>query len=394
MSPDLTFLGRTNFRNERKLFGIRRADRRQHLYLIGKSGTGKSTLLETMIRQDIVNGFGVAVFDPHGDLIEKILRKIPDERKGDVIHLNPADTDNKITFNPLGNVPPRLQAITSAGLLEAFKKIWTDFWGPRTEHLLRNAFLALLEMEKANLSHVLQLFTNSKLRKYVAVKLHNEKVRDFWLNEFEKYPTRLRLEAIAPIQNKVGAFLANPFLARVLLHQNSSFDLRTVMDEKKILLIDLAKGRIGEETAQLLGSLLITSIGLAGLSRHNVVEEKRQDFYVYADEFQNFTTLSFVSMLSELRKYRVPLTLAHQHLAQIEIPIREAILGNVGSMLCFRIGISDARLLEHEFLPEINKLDLSNLPNYQIVAKLLIDGQAIRPFSAEGLNFEIQTKGF
>lgn len=388
MSNDLTFLGRTNFRHEQKLFGIRRADRRQHLYLIGKSGTGKSTLLETMIRQDIVNGFGVAVFDPHGDLIETIIRKIPDERKADVIHLNPADANNAVTFNPLGNVPPQLQAVTSAGLLEAFKKIWTDFWGPRTEHLLRNAFLALLEMQKANLSHVLQLYTNPKLRKHVISKLQNEQVRNFWLNEFEAYPSRLRLEAIAPIQNKVGAFLTNPFLAKVLLHQNSSFDLRNVMDEKKILLVNLAKGRIGEETAQLLGSFLITSIGLAGLSRNNISEEERTDFYVYADEFQNFTTLSFASMLAELRKYRVSLTLAHQHLAQIELPIREAILGNVGSMLCFRLGVSDAKLLEQEFLPEINKIDLANLPNYQMIAKLLVNEEMMRPFSAEGLKID------
>jgi type IV secretory pathway TraG/TraD family ATPase VirD4 len=369
---DITLLGRTTFRNQQKLFGIRQADRRQHLYIIGKSGTGKSTLLETMIRQDIVNGFGVAVFDPHGDLIEKILKHIPDKRTNDVIHLNPADADSTVTFNPLSGVPTELQAVTAAGLLEAFKKIWADFWGPRTEHFLRNAFLALLEMQRADFSHILRLYTDKDFRIYVAEKLSG-------------YSPRLRADGIAPIQNKIGAFLANPFLARVLLHPTSSFTIRTIMDEKKILLVNLSKGKIGEDTAQLLGSLLITNIGLAGLSRHDLPESERSDFNVYADEFQNFTTMSFASMLAELRKYRVSMTLAHQHLAQLEPEIRDAILGNVGSLISFRIGMKDAKLIELEFLPEIKKLDLANLPNYQMMVKLLANGEVEQAFSAEGL---------
>lgn len=387
MPDDLTFLGRTTFRNERKLFGISRADRRHHLYVIGKSGTGKSTLLETIIRQDIVNGHGVAVLDPHGDLVERILGKVPDERRGDVIYLNPADRNNAITFNPLGSVPPERQAVTAAGLLEAFKKIWSDFWGPRTEHLLRNAFLALLEVQRANLSHVLQMYSSKEFRRAVAGKLQNRQVSEFWQNEYESYPLAYRMTSTAPIRNKVGAFLSNPFLANVLLHDTSSFDLREVMDTKKILLVNLAKGQIGEETAQLLGSLLVTSIGLAGLSRGEVPEDNRPDFYVFADEFQNFTTLSFASLLAELRKYRVCLTLANQHLAQLDPQIREAVLGNVSSLVCFRIGASDARVLEKEFLPEIRKDDLSNLPNYQAMVKLLVNGDATRPFSAEALKF-------
>jgi type IV secretory pathway TraG/TraD family ATPase VirD4 len=381
---DLTILGRTNFRNQQKLFGISRIDRRQHLYIIGKSGTGKSTLLETMIRQDIVKGFGVAVFDPHGDLVKRILEHIPKHRTSDVVYLNPADANNTVTFNPLASVPKELQALTASGLIESFKKIWTDFWGPRTEYLLRNAILALLEMQTADFSHILRILTEPRLRRYVANKLTNQQVKKFWQTEFESYPTRLRLDAIAPIQNKVGAFVGNPFCAKVLLSSLSSINLNTIINEQKILLVSLAKGTIGEDTAQLLGSLLMTSIGLAGLKRTTIPESNRKDFLVYADEFQNVTTLSFANMLAELRKYRVSLTLAHQHLAQLEIPIREAIIGNVGSMISFRIGMNDARLLEQEFLPEIDRNDLIHFPNYQMAVKLLVNGEAIGAFTGEG----------
>jgi type IV secretory pathway TraG/TraD family ATPase VirD4 len=385
---DLTILGRTNFRNEKKLFGITRADRRQHLYIIGKSGTGKSTLLETMIRQDIVNGFGVAVFDPHGDLVKRILEHIPKHRTSDVIYLNPADANNTVTFNPLASVPKELQALTASGLIESFKKIWTDFWGPRTEHLMRNAILALLEMQTADFSHILRILTEPRLRRYVANKLTNQQVKKFWQTEFESYPTRLRLDAIAPIQNKVGAFVGNPFCAKVLLSSLSSINPTSIINEQKILLINLAKGTIGEDTAHLLGSLLMTSIGLSGLQRVSIPESDRTDFSVYADEFQNVTTLSFANMLAELRKYRISLTLAHQHLAQLEIPVREAIIGNVGSMISFRIGMNDAKLLEQEIFPKLNKQDITNLPNYQMAVKLLVNGEAIGAFTGEGVKFE------
>lgn len=385
---DLTILGKTTFRNEQKLFGISRTDRRQHLYLIGKSGTGKSTLLEMMIRQDIINGFGVAVFDPHGDLVERIIENIPEERKSEIIYLNPADSKNTITFNPLASVPKDLHAITTAGLLESFKKIWTDFWGPRTEYILRNTILALLEMQTADFSHILRMLSEPKLRRYIVGKLTNQQVKNFWLNEFEAYPTRLRLEAIAPIQNKIGAFVGNRFCAKVLLSPISSINLTSIINEQKILLVNLAKGSIGEDATQLLGSLLMTSIGLTGLQRNSIPESERKDFYVYADEFQSMTTLSFANMLAELRKYRISLTLAHQHLAQLELPIREAIIGNVGSMICFRLGVNDARLLEQEFLPELDRNDLTNLPNYQMAVKLLVNGETLRPFTGEGTDFD------
>jgi type IV secretory pathway TraG/TraD family ATPase VirD4 len=382
---DLTFLGRTTFRNERKLFGIRRADRRHHLYLIGKSGTGKSTLLETMIRQDIVNGEGVAVLDPHGELVEMVLQRIPDDRKNDVIYLDPSDKDNGVRFNPLGGVPPERQAVAAAGLLEAFKKIWSGFWGPRTEHLLRNAFLALMEVQQGHLAHVLKMYVDRNFRQQVALRLRNEYVRQFWLNEYESYPARLRADAIAPIQNKVGAFVSNPFLAKVLLHQRSTFDLREVMDTRKILLANLAKGRIGEDAAQLLGSLLVSATGQAGLSRGEVAEKEQPDFYVFADEFHNFTTLSFASQLAELRKYRVSMTLAHQHLAQLDSQIRDAILGNVSSLICFRTGATDARILESEFSPEFKKDDFVYLPAYQMAARLLVKSEVALAFTAEAL---------
>lgn len=387
---DLTFLGRTTFRNEGKLFGIRRADRRHHLYIIGKTGTGKSTLLETMIRQDVVNGEGLAVFDPHGDLVERVLRRIPEERKDDVIYLNPADERNSVTFNPLGGVPPERQAVTAANLLETFKKVWSvgNFWGPRTEHLLRNAFLALLEVQRGHMAHVLKMYIDKNFRQQVALRLRNEHVRQFWLKEYEAYPARLRADAIAPLQNKIGAFVSNPFLSRILLHQQGSLDIRAIIDNRKILLVNLAKGLIGEDTAQLLGALLVSSIGQAGLSRSDGLEEYRQDFYVFADEIQNFTTLSFVSQLAELRKYKVSMTLAHQHLAQVEPQIRDAILGNAGSLVCFRLGITDANFLESDLKPESGKHDLANLSNYQMIVKLLFSGTTSRPFSGEVLNLD------
>jgi len=383
--PDqrLTFIGRTNFRDDRRPFGIRQADRRAHMYIIGKTGTGKSTLLETMIRQDIGNGHGLALLDPHGDLVDRVLAWTPSHRQGDVIHFNVPDTSRPLGFNPLERVPPPKRALAASGMLDVFKKIWADSWGPRLEHILRNALLALMDQPQATLADVLRLLDDRAFRKNAAGRVHHAQVRDFWLREYEGYPVRFRAEAIAPIQNKVGAFLANPLLNAILTQQRSAFDLRRVMDEGKLLLVNLAKGKIGEDTAALLGALLVSRIGLAGLSRAKASEEERRDFFVYLDEFHSFTTLSLATMLSELRKYRVGLILAHQYLTQLDLQIRDAILGNVGSIIAFRVGPEDAEGLEKEFAPEFAALDLMRLPNYQIYLKLMVKGAVSSPFSAE-----------
>src|SRR5438093_233195 len=379
----ITAFAQTNFRNHRKTFGIKRADRRSGMYIIGKTGTGKSTLLETMIRQDIENGEGVAVLDPHGDLVEKIAASIPDHRKHDLIYFNVPDIAHPLGFNPLAGIPPEKRPRAASGLLDAFKKIWSDSWGPRLEHVLRNALLALLDQPEPTLADVLRLLSDRDFRRTACERVSNAPVRDFWLREYESYPMVLRAESAAPIQNKIGAFISNPILNRILTQRNSAFDMRRVMDEGKILLVNLAKGKIGEDAAGLLGAMLVAQIGLAGLGRTDRPEHERRDFYVYLDEFQNFTTLSLANMLSELRKYRVNLILAHQYLAQLDPDVRDAILGNVGTTISFRVGLSDAEILEKEFYPEFSASDLIGLPNYHIYLKLMIDGVVWKPFSAD-----------
>ena len=356
------------------------------MYIVGKTGTGKSTLLETLIRQDIRAGAGVLLIDPHGDLVERVLAATPEERESDVIYFNVPDREAPIGFNPLERVPPESRPLAASGILEAFKKLWAEFWGPRSEHILRNALFALLDQPQATLADVLRLFDDREFRRNAAGRVANVQVRNFWLREYEGYTARFRVEAIAPIQNKVGAFLANPISQRILTREQSSFDLRQVMDDRKLLLVNLAKGKIGEDTAAIIGALLVTKAGLAALSRAEIAEEERRDFFVYLDEFQSFTTLSLANMLSELRKYRVNMVLAHQYLSQLDPQVRDAILGNAGTIISFRLGLTDARLLEKEFEPELSAIDLVGLPNYHTYLKLMTDGIVSRPFSAVTLS--------
>ena len=277
----ITVLGRTNFRNQGKVFGIRQADRRAHLYIIGKTGTGKSTLLEMMVRQDIDAGHGIALFDPHSDLVERILAAMPETRKTDLIYFNVPDASQILGFNPLESVPVEKRALVASGILEVFKKIWVESWGPRLEHILRNALLALLDQPDATLAGILRLMDDPVFRRIAASRVRNGQVRNFWLREYEGYPARFRAEAIAPIQNKVGAFLADPTLNAIVTQPRSAFDLRRVVDDSRILLVSLAKGKICEDVAALLGALLVSRIGLTGLSRSDVPESNRKDFFVY-----------------------------------------------------------------------------------------------------------------
>lgn len=385
-SPRVTYFARTNFRNQRTLFGIKQADRLAHLYVIGKTGTGKTTLLETLMRQDIASGQGFALLDPHGDLVEKLAASIPEERRNDVIYFNAPDPNQPFGYNPLKRVAPEKRPLAASGMLEVFKKMWSDSWGPRMEHILRNALLALLDQPHATLIDIPRLLEDDAFRKSVAREVSNPQVQDFWLKEYAHYSHRLRAEAIVPIQNKVGAFLADPTLLRILTEPEKTISIREIMDKGKILLVNLSKGKLGEDSSSLLGGLLITTIGLAAFSRADMPEQNRRDFYLYADEFQNFTTLSIVNMASELRKYHVGMVLAHQYLHQLELEIRHAVLGNVGSVVSFRIGPEDASFMEKEFYPKFSKEDLLNLPNYDICLKLMIDGAPSRPFSATSLH--------
>jgi energy-coupling factor transporter ATP-binding protein EcfA2 len=379
----ITLFAETNFRNQRVRFGIKRGDRRAHMYIVGKTGTGKSTLLETLIKQDMASGHGLAVLDPHGDLVEKVLANLPEHRKRDLIYFNVPDDSQPLWLNPLERIAPGKRPLAASGLLEAFKKIWADSWGPRLEHIMRNAILALLDQPEASLADVLRLLDDRSYRRSIAAKIDSMQVREFWLKEYENYPARFRIEAIAPIQNKVGAFLSNPVLSRILTQPKNAFYLRRVMDEGKILLVNLAKGKIGEDTAALLGALLMTRMSLAALSRADTPEASRRDFYLYLDEFHSFTTLSLATMLSELRKYRVNMIFAHQYLSQLDLQVRDAILGNVGTMISFRIGVTDAEVLAKEFYPEFSITDLISLPNYQVYLKLMINGMISAPFSAQ-----------
>lgn len=379
----VTFFAKANYRNRMTRFGIRQADRRSHMYVIGRTGTGKTTLLETLIRQDVEHGQGLALLDPHGDLVGKLAASSPERRRQDLIYFNVPDPSLPYGFNPLARVPPSARAVAASAMLDAFKKLWNDSWGPRLEHILRNALFALLDQPEATLPDILRLLDDGAFRKRAAERVANAQIRSFWLREYESYPVRLRAEAIAPIQNKVGAFLADPFLFRILTEKRPRLDLRAIMDGGQLLLVNLAKGRIGEDTASLLGSLLVSQIGAAALGRADISEEERRDFFVYLDEFQNFTTLSLASMLSELRKYRVSMVLAQQHLSQVDEAVRDAILGNIGTLICFRMGATDAEILEKEFSPEFRAADLVSLPNYEIYLRLMIDGRVSRPFSGE-----------
>lgn len=385
-SHAVSFFGRTNFRADRRVFGIKQADRRAHMYLIGKTGTGKSTLLETLIRQDILAGRGVALLDPHGDLAEKVRAAIPAERQEDLIDFYVPDLSRPLGFNPLSNVPPGKRPVVAAGLIEVFRKIWADSWGPRLEHILRNCLLTLLDQPEASLADVLRLLNNPTFRSYAVGRVRNGQVRDFWLKEYASYPSRFQMEAIAPIQNKVGAFITDSRLQKILTRPRSSFDLREVMDQGKILLVTLSKGVIGEDASALLGALLVAMIGFAGQTRAELPLEQRRDFHVYLDEFHTFTTESLAGMLAELRKYRVNLVLAHQYLTQLELPVRDAILGNVGTIIAFRLGLPDAEILAKEFAPEFSALDLMNLPNHHTYLRLMIDGVVSKPFSATALS--------
>lgn len=379
---EISIFARTTFRGGGVPFGIKQADRRAHIYFLGKTGTGKSTLLETFMLDDLKKGLGFALIDPHGDLVKKIRAQIPETRTKDVIDFDVTDAAQPYGFNPLANVSAAKRPLAASGLIQVFKHLWLDSWGPRLEYILRNCLLTLLDFPGATLSDILKLLSDPKFRAKVLPFVDNKQIKEFWEKEYDRFPERLRADAISPIQNKVGAFLTNSLLQKILTNPKKPLKLRRIMDEGKILLVNLAKGSIGEDTSNLLGSLLISRFDLAALSRANIPESERKDFTLYLDEFHNFTTRSLTFMLSELRKYRLALVLSNQYLTQLEPSMRDAILGNVGTIIVFRIGAVDAEFIAMEFAPEFKITDLTNLPNFNIYLKMMIDGTISRPFSA------------
>lgn len=382
---NITLFGETDFRNQKRRFGIKEDDRRRHMYIIGKTGTGKTTLLENMAIQDIQNGHGIAIVDPHGEFAEKMLDFVPSSRINDVIYFNPADLDFPIAFNAIEKVDAEHRHLVASGLVGVFKKIWAETWGPRLEYVLRNAILALLEYPGATLLGVMRLLVDKAYRQKVVDKINDPVVKSFWVDEFSKYRGNFEVEAIAPIQNKVGQFLTNPLIRNIVGQTKSSINIREAMDTQKIFIMNLSKGKIGEDTSNLLGAMLITRLQLAAMSRVDIPEDERKDFYLYVDEFQNFATESFANILSEARKYHLNLILAHQYIAQIREEVRDAVFGNVGTMVSFRVGAADAEFLEKEFEPEFTVNDMVGLGFAQIYLKLMIDGFSSRPFSARTL---------
>ncbi len=381
----INFFGRTEFKNTIATFGIKRDDRRKHLYIIGKTGTGKSTMIANMAINDMKNGEGVAVIDPHGDLSDILLDYVPSYRINDVAYLDPADIDHPFRLNPLEVKNAAYRELVSSGIVSIFHKLYHLSWGPRLEYILRNTILTLLHVPQSTLLQVPELLTNENYRAKVTEKLLDQVLKNFWLNEFAKMSPQFRSEAVSPILNKVGQFLSSQTIRNIVGSPTSTIDLEKMMNEGKIVLINLSQGKLGEDNSALLGAMIITKLQLAAMNRVYVPEEKRRDFYLYVDEFQNFATTSFIKILSEARKYRLNLTLANQYIGQIDEDVQKAIFGNAGSIVAFSVGASDARILAKEFGLKYKEEELVALGNYQVVLKLSIDNHTSLPFSATTL---------
>lgn len=385
MDNEINFFAETDYRNIKKKFGIKTDDRRRHVYIIGKTGMGKTSLLQNMAIQDIQDGKGVAFIDPHGEVAENLLDFVPKKRINDIVYFNPADLDWPIAFNVMENVDIEFRHLVASGLMGVFKKIWPDVWSARMEYILNNTILALLEYPGSTLLGINKMLSDADFRAKIVEKVKDPVIKTFWISEYAKYSQRYETEATAAIQNKVGQFISNPLVRNIIGQVQSSIDMRDIMDNQKILIVNLSKGRIGEDNSTLLGALIITKLQLAAMSRIDIPESERKDFYLYVDEFQNFATESFANILSEARKFRLSLILAHQYVAQMEESVRDAVFGNVGTMVSFRIGAEDAEHMEKEFSPEFTAQDFVNLGKYDIYIKLMIDGLAGRPFSARTL---------
>jgi len=388
----VSYFAKTNFRNQGIRFGIRQADRLSHMHVIGKTGTGKSTLLETLFDQDLQAGRGCALIDPHGDLAARVVARVPEWRRSDLVYVNLPDPAQPYGYNPLTHVSPERRSLVASGIMELFEKMWPNAWGQRMEHILRNTLLALLDFPDTTFADVLRLYADKSFRHHVIANTANEQVRSFWRTEYPKYSYRYQAEAIAPIQNKVSAFLADRRLYRFFIEPQQPLRFRQLMDDGKILIVNLAKGQIGADSASLAGGLVITAISLAAFSRASLPESQRRPFYVYADEFQTFTTLSVANMTAELRKYAVGLVLAHQYFHQLEPEVRHAVLGNTGTLISFRVGAEDAAYLAREFEPVFIAEDLIGLPNHRIYLRLMINGEPSKPFSATTLGASSQVR--
>lgn len=390
MNPsEVSFIGRTNYaaalEEKRYVFGIKRVDRRRHLYIVGKSGVGKSKLQELMIRQDIAYGYGVCVIDPHGELIEDILEFVPEDRIDDVCIIDPSDNQYPVSFNPLANIDSGFKHQLTQGLIEVLKKQFGSNWTPRLEHVFRFTVLALLDYPYATMRGMISMLTDRNYRQKVVEYIEDDMVKRFWAIEFADWSEKFDTDAIIPLVNKLGQFLSDPMLRNIFGQIENKVDLEKLMNDKKIVFINLSKGKIGEENSSFFGAMFITKIKQAGMSRAKLAKEDRHDFYLYVDEFQNLVTDTFENILSEARKYGLNLTVAHQYVNQLLPKVQQAVMGNVGSMITFRVGGEDAVKLKPEYAPIFDVKDMINLGVGEFYIKMTIDGESYDPFSAETL---------
>lgn len=386
----VSFIGRTNYvialEEKKYVFGIKRNDRRRHLYIVGKSGVGKSKLLELLVRQDIAFGHGLCFMDPHGDVIEEILKFIPEERINDVVIIDPSDTNYPVSFNPLANVDPAFKHQLTQGMIEVMEKQFGANWTPRLEHVFRFTTLALLDYPHATMRGMISMLTDRNYRQKVIEYITDDMVKRFWAIEFADWSEKFDTDAIIPLVNKLGQFLSDPMLRNIFGQKENKIDLEKLMNEQKIVLINLSKGRLGEENSSFFGAMFITKLKQAGMARARLLERERKDFYLYVDEFHNVVTETFENLLSEARKYGICITIAHQYMGQLLPKVLSAVLGNVGSLIVFRVGGADAEVLESEFAPIFKVKDMINLGRQEFYIKLMIDGESYDPFSAETLD--------
>ena len=382
---EISLFGLTNFRGDNQVFGFLRKDRSRHIYLLGQTGTGKSGALELLTLSDIYYDQGFAVIDPHGDYAQHVLSFIPERRIDDVVYFNPADTAHPIGFNPLEVTDPALKSHISSELVGVMKRMF-DSWGPRLEYILRYTLLALLDYPDSTMLDITRMLTDRRFREKVISHVEDPVVKTFWVTEFAAWNDKFATEAVAPVLNKVGAFTANPMIRNIIGQPKSNFNLRKIMDDGKILVVNLSRGLVGEDNAAILGAMMVTKIQLAAMSRADLPEERRRPFYLYVDEFQNFATDSFAVILSEARKYALNLTVANQYISQMSQPVRDAVFGNVGTIVCFRISPDDSPFLEKYFAPQFEAADLIQLHNRNFVATMTINGEKASAFSAKTLN--------
>lgn len=380
LNPNISYFARVDFRDDQRPFGILQHDRMTGMYLLGKTGSGKTNLLKTLIYQDIIHNRGCCLFDINGDLLKEVVELIPKHRKGDVIFLDATNKNLSIGYNPLKRVRYEHRALISSSILETFQKTWgQQAWGLKLEYILRNVLLTLLDQPKATFDNIPRLLLDTSYQNQCISHVVSLHVKRFWNTEFPKYSKG----DILPVLNKVGSFLSIPMIHKILVENEKQISLRNIMDTNKIFLINLSKGSLGTDGAHLLGSLLLTSLSSAGFSRINIREHERVPFFIYLDEFQNYTTQSLTNMFSELRKFKIGFILAHQYLHQLDTNIRNAVLGNIGTIICFKLGQSDAKYMAQEFYPIFQTSDFTNLEHYHIYLKLLIKGRTAKPFSAK-----------